>query len=95
MNWSVFENRVTDFVIMLILLVSMTMAYKPRLKRPGSILAILGMTVLGSVLIVDALCNLLSPPFCVAVPPMESSRKEITKRTEAEEKNETDAGESL
>ena len=51
--------------------------------------------VLGSVLIVDALCNLLSPPFCVAVPPMESSRKEIAKRIEAEEKNETDAGESL
>ena len=52
MNWSVFENRVTDFVIMLILLVSLTMAYKPRLKRPGSILAILGMTALGSVLII-------------------------------------------
>nr|MBR4280951.1 GHKL domain-containing protein [Clostridia bacterium] len=52
MNWSVFENRVTDFVIMLILMISLTMAYKPRLKRPGSILAILGMTALGSVLIV-------------------------------------------
>ena len=52
MNWSTFENRVTDFVILLILLISLTLAYKPRLKRPASILAILGMTVLGSVLIV-------------------------------------------
>lgn len=52
MNWQTFEYRVTDFLILLFLLISMTLAYTPRFKKPVTWLAVLGMTVLGSVLIV-------------------------------------------
>lgn len=52
MSWKVFEYRVTDFLILLFLLISMTLAYPPRFKKTVTWMAVPGMAVLGSVLIV-------------------------------------------